>query len=153
MKTFKHIFLVLTICSFTFFACKKDHDDPCIKAKKGLAMTGAQEVPAHQTAGHGKVDVSYNKCDKMLTFTISWADLAGNPVGSHIHGTAPKGVNAPVLYNFTSSIPKTTSGTFTDSVKVDGITIKEDSLLAGFYYLNIHTPKYPGGEIRAQIEF
>lgn len=153
MKTFKHILLVVTICSITLFACKKHHDDPCVKTKNGLPMTGAQEVPARETGAHGKVNVSYNKCDKMLTFTVKWTDLTGEPVGAHIHGTAPKGVNAPVQYGFTSLIPKTTSGTFTNSVMVDGIAIKEDSLLAGFYYLNIHTPKFPGGEIRGQIEF
>lgn len=36
---------------------------------------------------------------------------------------------------------------------VDGSAIKEDSLMAGMYYFNIHTAKYPGGEIRGQIEF
>lgn len=153
MKTIKQIILLVVICSFTLFSCKKHGDDPCVKTKKGLPMTGAQEVPAKETGAYGKINVSYNKCEKMLTFTVSWTDLTAEPIGSHIHGTAPKGVNAPVQYNFTSLIPKTTSGTFTNSIKVDGITIKEDSLLAGFYYLNIHTPKYPGGEIRGQIEF
>ncbi|MEK7224254.1 MAG: CHRD domain-containing protein [Bacteroidota bacterium] len=31
--------------------------------------------------------------------------------------------------------------------------IKELDLLNGNYYINIHTAAYPGGEIRAQIEF
>jgi hypothetical protein len=153
MKTIKHVFLFLAICSFTLFACKKQCNDHCVKTKNGLPMTGAQEVPAKQTNAHGTANVSYNKCDQMLTYTISWTDLTGEPIGSHIHGTAPKGVNAPVKYDFTSLIPKATSGTFTNTIKVDGISIKEDSLLAGFYYLNIHTPKFPGGEIRGQIEF
>lgn len=116
-------------------------------------MTTDQEVPATKSSAHGTMDVSYNKCDKMLTFTLKWENLTGDPVGSHIHGPAAKGVNAPVKYNFTSLLPKTTSGTFTDSAKVDGMAIKEDSLLAGYYYINIHTSMYPGGEIRGQIEF
>lgn len=152
MKNFKHIFVLIAICSVSLFSCKK-HDQDCVKKNHGLPMSGAQEVPARETAATGKIKVSYNKCDKMLTFTVDWKNLTADPVGSHIHGTAAKGVNAPVQYNFTSLIPKATSGTFTNSVMVDGITIKEDSLLAGFYYLNIHTPKFPGGEIRGQIEF
>lgn len=152
MKNFKHIFVLVAICSLGLFACKK-HEDDCVKKRKGLPVTGAQEVPAKETGATGTMKVSYNKCDKMLTFTVEWKNLTGEPVGSHIHGTAAKGVNAAVQYSFTSLIPKTTSGTFTNSVKVDGMSIKEDSLLAGFYYLNIHTPKFPSGEIRGQIEF
>ncbi len=155
MKTLKNIFLFLAVCSLTLFACKKDceDDDDCEKTKNEIHLTGAQEVPPKETNAYGTANVSYNKCNKILKYTISWTNLTGEPVGSHIHGTAPKGVNAPVKHDFTSLIPKTTSGTFTNSVMVDGIAIKEDSLLAGFYYFNIHTPKFPGGEIRGQIEF
>ncbi len=157
MKTFNNIFLFVAICSFTLFGCKKQHckddDDNCVKIKNGIALTGAQEVPPKETDAHGTAKISYNKCDKVLTYTISWTHLTGEPIGSHIHGTAPKGVNAPIKHDFTTLIPKTTSGTFTNSVNVDGIAIKEDSLLAGYYYFNIHTPKFPGGEIRGQIEF
>ena len=45
------------------------------------------------------------------------------------------------------------SGTFTNSFMVDGVAVKEDSLLNGYYYMNFHTTTYPGGEIRGQIEF
>ncbi len=155
MKTLKNLFLFLAVCSLTLFACKKDceDDDNCVKIKNGIPITGAQEVPPKETNAYGTANVSYNKCNKILKYTISWNNLTGEPVGSHIHGTALRGVNAPVVHAFTDLIPKTTSGTFTNSVMVDGIAIKEDSLLAGFYYFNIHTPKFPGGEIRGQIEF
>ena len=45
-----------------------------------------------------------------------------------------------------------TAGNFNRSVAVDGQAIKEDSLLLGYYYFNIHTSNNPGGEIRGQIE-
>lgn len=151
MKNFKNFFVVIAICSISLFACKK-HDD-CVMMKKGLPMSGSQDVPAVKSAAYGTMDVSYNKCDQMLKFTITWKNLTADPIGSHIHGPAAEGANAPVVYAFTDLIPKTTSGTFTNSVKVDGMAIKEDSLLAGYYYINIHTPMHPGGEIRGQIQF
>jgi hypothetical protein len=153
MKISKKILLLVAICSLALFACKKDCKDRCVITKSGLPMSGDQEVPVRQTNAYGKIKISYNKCENILEYTVSWNDLTGLPVGAHIHGTASRGVNAPIKHDFAALIPKATSGTFTNSVKVDGIAIKEDSLLAGFYYINIHTPKFPGGEIRGQIEF
>ena len=153
MKSLKHFFVLLAIGSITLTACKKDCEDHCVKTKKGLKISPAQEVPMRESNGYGTLDVSYNKCTKVLNYKINWSGLTGPIQGSHIHGTAARGVNAPVKHDFTSLISKTTSGTFSNSVTVDGIAIKEDSLLKGFYYVNLHTPKFPGGEIRGQIEF
>jgi hypothetical protein len=36
---------------------------------------------------------------------------------------------------------------------VDGVAVREEDLLNGMYYINIHTATYPGGEIRGQIVF
>lgn len=124
-----------------------------IVSKKGLPLSPKQEVPNNNSPASGTADVSYNKDNQMLTYTINWTELTDKPTMSHIHGTGAKGVNAGVKHDFSNSLPKTSSGSFSDSVKVDGAAIKEDSLLAGFYYFNIHTPKNPGGEIRGQIEF
>lgn len=153
MKTLNKIFLFVAISSFTLFACKKNCDDHCVKVKKGIKITGDQEVPPKITDAWGTADVSYNKCSKVFNFTISWNNLSGEPTGAHIHGPAPRGVNAGIKVDYFSLIPKTVSGTFTHSVMVDEIALKSDSLLAGFYYFNFHTPKFPGGEIRGQIEF
>ncbi|CAA9466146.1 MAG: hypothetical protein AVDCRST_MAG96-43 [uncultured Segetibacter sp.] len=124
-----------------------------VVSKQGLPLSPKQEVPVNNSSASGTADVSYNKDNQMLTYTINWTGLTDKPVMSHIHGTAPKGANAGVKHDFSGSLPKTASGSFSDSVKVDGVAIKEDSLLGGFYYINIHTPKNPGGEIRGQIEF
>jgi len=34
---------------------------------------------------------------------------------------------------------------------VDGVKIKEEHILAGEYYINLHTAANPGGEIRGQL--
>lgn len=128
---------------------KKAIDD--IVSRKGIVINGQQEVPSNASPAKGKLDVSYNKSTKMLSYTIQWESLTGNPVAAHIHGEAPVGVNAGIKHHL--DIPASTSGTLTDSVLVDEVAIKEADLLKGMYYVNIHTPMYPGGEIRAQIEF
>ncbi|GAB3168588.1 CHRD domain-containing protein [Telluribacter humicola] len=129
------------------------YDQPFMVVKMGLPVEGSQEVPPRVTPATGSVDVIYNKNTKLLSYFITWRDLTGNPVGSHIHGTAPRGVNAGVQHDFTALLPAATSGAVSNSVLVDGVKIKETELLNGLYYFNIHTPTYPGGEIRGQIEF
>ena len=160
MKALKSLVALLVFSSLLvgcekwkdIFHKDKDKEQKVYRAEN-LPMSGLQEVPQRETLAHGWIDATYNKETKMLDFTIKWQDLTGEPIGSHIHGVAPKGVNAGIKYDFTALLPKTTAGTFTNSVMVDGTAIKEDSLMLGYYYINLHTPKFPGGEIRGQLEF
>jgi len=158
MKALKGL-VVLFILSSVFAGCEKWKDyyhhekEKNVYEKKNLPMSGLQEVPQRETMASGWADVHYDKKTKMLKYTIKWKDLTGNPTGSHIHGTAARGKNASIKHDFFSLFPKTTSGTFSHQVMADGVAIKEDSLLNGFYYFNLHTAKFPGGEIRGQIEF
>ena len=144
------LFLALT----TMIACNKDDDDDpqSIFTKNGLVLSGDQEVPAKTTNATGTMNVSYDKNTKMLTLSATWANLSADPVAAHIHGTAPRGENAGVKVDFHDNVTAA-AGNFNRTVTVDENSIKEDSLLAGFYYFNIHTPANPGGELRGQIEF
>lgn len=158
--TFLKKFLVLAVIgsSVVLTSCDKDDDDNNnnIVSKTGLPMGANQEFQPNpvNSIATGTADVSYNKDSHLLTYKVTWTSLTSDTiVGSHIHGTAAKGANAGVKHDFTAAIPKMASGTYSGSVTVDGVAIKEDSLLAGFYYLNIHTNQYPAGEIRGQIEF
>lgn len=126
---------------------------PGNEMKTTLQMKADQEVPANNSPASGTADVAYNKNTKTLTYTLNWNGLTGKATMAHIHGTAPKSANAGVKHDLTNVLQKETSGSFTDSVRIDASDIKEDSLMAGFYYFNIHTPANPAGEIRAQIEF
>lgn len=156
MKNYLSAIMLAACISLTLAACDKDDDDDNkneIVEKKGIAMTGDQEVPAKTTNATGTADVSYNKTTKILSFTLYWTDLSDVPTGSHIHGPAARGENAGVKFDFFSAIPKTVTGTYSSTATVDEVNIKEDSLLKGFYYFNIHTANNPGGEIRGQIEF
>lgn len=120
--------------------------------QKSFTLGGDQEVPANNSTGKGTAEVSYNKETKVLSYTVNYEGLSDKASMAHIHGTAPKGANAGVVHDLTGPLQKETSGSFSDSVMIDG-KLKEDSLLSGFYYFNIHTPKHPAGEIRGQIEF
>jgi hypothetical protein len=148
--------LVLFLALTSVVACDKDDDDDNnngnIVTKNGLVLSGDQEVPAKTTSATGTMNVSYDKTTKMLTLSATWTGLSADPVAAHIHGPAAKGENASPVVDFHDEVT-TAAGNFNRTVPVDGQSIKEDSLLAGYYYFNIHTPANPGGEIRGQIEF
>lgn len=147
--------LVLFLAMTTMVACNKDDDEPAeqtVFTRNGLVLSGDQEVPAKVTNATGTMNVSYDKSTKMLTLSATWSNLSADPTAAHIHGTAAKGANAGVKVDFHDNVT-TATGNFNRAVAVDEVAIKEDSLLLGFYYFNIHTPDNQGGEIRGQIEF
>jgi len=141
------------VCSFILSSCDKTVENNII-VRNGIQMTAVQEIqtPAVVSSATGVVNVQYDKKTHKLAYTITWNNLTSDSVtGSHIHGVASRGKNAAVVYPFT--IPAIKSGTFSGVADVDGVKIKEDSLLLGYYYFNIHTNRYKSGEIRGQIEF
>ena len=68
-------------------------------------------------------------------------------------GEAPQGVNAAIKHDFTSLLPKAISGTFSNSVLVDEVAIKEAGLLNGPYYVNIHTPTFMVERSEGRLSF
>lgn len=134
-------------------SCDKDDDkEQTVFTANNLPMSAAQEVPANASTATGSMNASYDKTTKTLVLSATWANLSAAPVAAHIHGTAARGANAGVKVDFHDNVAAA-SGNFNRSIPVDEVAIKEDSLLNGFYYFNIHTPNNPGGEIRGQIEF
>jgi len=137
-----------------FSSCEKDSDTKVnIEfSKTGIIMDGAQETPPNASTALGSMDVFYTRDTKTLTYTIRWQGLTGNVTAAHIHGQAPIGYAAAVLQTFTTT-GLTSTGTLSGTMLFDGTVFKEQDLLNGVYYINIHTATYPNGEIRGQIRF
>ena len=123
-------------------------------------MTGAQENPANNSAALGSLDVFYTRETRILTYSFRWSGLTGPVTVFHIHGLAPPVYSAPVFQTFVPAaiIPctpgtSTSCGSYSGTLLIDGVTIKEQDLLNGQYYVNVHTSAFGGGEIRGQIRF
>jgi hypothetical protein len=168
MKLIKLTVLPLLFVSLvTFNSCESDEELQKVTdfSKTGIALTGAQEVPAVPSPALGTMDVFYSKSTRVLTYKVNWSGLTDSVLLMHIHGSAPIGFAAGVLQNIVTAsnsiFPQKTSGKFTYSktgtlsgtLLVDGVAIKEADLLNGLYYMNIHTTPFPSGEIRGQITF
>jgi hypothetical protein len=114
--------------------------------KMSATLDGAQQSPALNVAGKGSAEVTYDTDSKQLSWTIEYSGLTGDPAAGHFHGPADKGANAGVAVPFEGSLASPIKGmaTLTDAQAAD--------LLAGKYYINIHTAANKGGEIRGQVE-
>jgi hypothetical protein len=108
-------------------------------------LRGANEVPAVASNASGQVDAVLNKDTNLLRWQLNYEGLSGPATAGHFHGPAPVGANAGVALPFTGPItsPMTGQATLTPAQVAD--------LMAGKWYANIHTAKFPGGEIRGQM--
>jgi hypothetical protein len=110
----------------------------------GGALSGAQEVPAVASPGAGTVDATFDRDSRKLTYRVVYSGLTGPATAGHFHGPAAPGQNAGVVVPFPNAAsPIQGEATLTEAQAAD--------LLAGRWYVNIHTRAHPGGEIRAQV--
>jgi hypothetical protein len=117
---------------------------PWNNVRLAASLSGSEEVPAVNTAGRGSFDGSYNKDTRMLAYTVTYTGLSGPATAAHFHGPAAVGQNAGVVVPFASAAdPIKGETTLTDAQAAD--------LLAGRWYVNVHTRAHPGGEIRGQV--
>ena len=118
---------------------------PAFAEKFKATLDGKSEVPPNTSAGKGTADIDYDAATKKLTWKLTYSGLTGPATAAHFHGPAEPGKNAGVavaIPNATSS-PAEGSATLTDAQAAD--------LMAGKYYVNVHTAANPGAEIRGQV--
>lgn len=108
-----------------------------------LRLDGSREVPPVATSAYGTATVNVTP-ERYVTVTLSVLDMT--PTAAHIHEGAA-GANGPVIVPLT----KISDNAF---VAADGARMTEAQYAAykaGNTYLNVHSAKNPGGEIRAQL--
>jgi hypothetical protein len=140
-----------------------------VKISLGGASSGlspANEVPAigvPSTGSGGEIlgGITFDTESRELNIAIGYGssalftDLTGPATGAHIHGPATQSDSAPVIHDFiaagqhlAASHPEK-GGVILGTVVLDEAQTAD--LMAGKYYINIHTEQNPGGEIRGQL--
>ncbi|MEO7547070.1 MAG: CHRD domain-containing protein [Ramlibacter sp.] len=109
-------------------------------------LSGAQEVPPAGTTATGQAEVQYNSHSGKLSWKVTYTGLSAAATAGHIHGPAAAGANAGVVVPFganVTALPIAGEATITPA--------QYNDLAAGMWYVNIHSSKFPGGEIRGQL--
>ncbi|MFO1312764.1 MAG: CHRD domain-containing protein [Burkholderiales bacterium] len=108
-----------------------------------LRLYGSSEVPPVDTQAYGTAVVDIAP-DRSVSVTLSVVGMV--PMAAHIHEGAP-GANGPIVV----PLIKISENAF---VAPDAARLTEAQYAAykaGQLYLNVHSARYPGGEVRAQI--
>jgi hypothetical protein len=108
-------------------------------------MTGGQEMPPTTSPGTGTASVTLDP-DGTLHWTVSYQNLSGPATAAHFHGPATPGMNAGVAVNIGGTAP---ANPMQGSAHLNTTQIAD--LVAGRWYVNVHTAANPNGEIRGQV--
>jgi glucose/arabinose dehydrogenase len=144
-------------------------------------LEGAQEEPANTSTAKGYAAFLLDEAMTSLSFTVTvtgldftgtqTADPDDDLLAAHIHAPAARGANAGVRFGFfglpfndtnpndtvvtafASGVGGTIFGKW-DLAEGNNTTLTAHlpNILAGLSYINFHTRRLPGGEIRGQIE-
>lgn len=97
------------------------------------------------SSGSGKMTGRYNTKTHMLYWHVTYHHLSSKVTAAHFHGPASPGANGPVLVPISGPHASPING----KAKITGADAK--TILGGMSYVNVHTVKNPGGEIRGQV--
>jgi len=136
-------------------------------------LKGHEEVPSVSSAATGRFKAQIDKASNTLRYEISYTGLEGDVRQSHVH-IGQRGVNGGITLwlcqtTFNPS-PVASTPTCVQAGTVSGVLSAADvvgpagqgiaptefaevlaAIRAGVAYVNVHSSKFPGGEIRGQL--
>jgi hypothetical protein len=128
---------IVTGAVLTAQGCALFGNDP------NIMLSGQEEIPAVSTKGFGMGRISVGK-DKKVSGSIKISDV--EVTAAHIHMGSPGKIGPPIvtLIKVSSKVwAVPLSATLTDG--------QYGSYLAGELYVNVHSERFRGGEIRGQL--
>jgi len=159
-----------TVVATTASSAVADNDSETIRVR----LSGYQEDPqALSTTGNGNFRIHIDWHNQEVDYRLSYADLEGSVAQAHIHigGRSQSGGimvflctnlgNGPAGTQACPAAPGEVTGTIRPADIIgpagQGVAAGEfaefvAAIQAKTAYVNVHSTKYPGGEIRAQLD-
>jgi hypothetical protein len=164
------VLCTLAAAAFAATNASADRDENRLEAK----LRSYQEVPAVSSVAEGRFKATVDAASNTLMYELSFSSLEGDVRMAHIH-LGQRGVNGGIMVWLcqTTTNPDPTglsptcpqSGTVTGLIQASavigpagqGIAAAEfaeavAAMRAGAAYVNVHTSKFPAGEIRGQVK-
>ena len=153
MKRLRAIVAVLLAASVVLGLAGTGHADDL---KFETKLTGAHEVPPVATDGEG--EAKFVSDGASVAFELKWDDLTSPAFAAHVHCGAA-GVNGPVgvtLFASPMGSEGEVAGAFTapdagNGCGWDDLADVLGAMATGGAYVNVHTARHRGGEIRGQV--
>jgi hypothetical protein len=145
--------------------------------RRGRAeISGFQEIPTLSTSASGILDLTIAPDDSSISYTLTYEGFETNVLQSHIHLGRPAFNGGIMVYFCTNLTPPagvptppacpvrggTVSGELTAADVIgpsgQGVAAGEfakviDALRSEAAYVNVHSTRFTGGEIRGQVLF
>ena len=104
----------------------------------------SNEVPPNDSKGSGALTATYDDASKKLSWKGNVSGLSGPATAAHFHAGDP-GKNGAVVVPIAGADKGAFEGsaTLTDAQAAD--------MMAGKWYVNVHTAANKGGELRGQL--
>lgn len=170
---------VLAAATMTSTATRANNDDGDGPRHFSTHLSSFNEVPPKGIGSSGTFEATLSEDGTTLSWTFSWTGLTGPPLFAHIH-FGQRGVNASVMTFFCGGpkgsttnpqkpdCPQTTSGSISGTttaadivplnsggsdqgLNANDFTTFLQALRRGDGYANMHTTRFPAGEIRGQV--
>jgi len=109
-------------------------------------LSADEESAVTESPGTGRAEFVLDRSTLKLTWHVTFSHLTSSPTGLYIHGPGTPGGEAGMLIDLAPHGVRS---------PVDGESVLNEGLLVYLVqdrmYVNLHTRKYPGGELRAPI--
>jgi hypothetical protein len=110
------------------------------------AMSPTREVPPVVGNGNGMTEATLDTASSKLKWKITYSDLSSPATKAHFHGPAGVAEKAGVAVDIKGNLASPIQGEATLTSE------QTKDLMAGKWYVNIHTAANPGGELRGQLQ-
>ena len=154
---------VCCLCAIGTTAAKDDDGNVVLRT----SLRGINEVPPNNTPATGSFVATIHP-DGTINFTLTYSNLTTTPLFSHIH-FGRNDVNGGIMIFLCGGdaqpvCPTATSATITGTIApinvvgptAQGVTVGDLATALRLInerqgYVNLHSTKFPGGEIRGQL--